>query len=105
MTMPEDVRAAIANGELEAGFEALLRNLNIWDAIDSAARQRAHSNAEVFFTHETPVLRTYRPDEALIRANQIPVQVAPGNETLRCSGRWPSGSPPSYPSPLNEFQA
>lgn len=81
MEMPEDVRAAIANGDLEAGFEALLRHLNIWDAIDSAARQRAHSNAEVFFTHETPLLRTYRPNEVLLRANQVPVQVAAGNET------------------------
>jgi len=38
MTMREDVRAAIVNGELEAGFEALLRHLNIWGAINSAAR-------------------------------------------------------------------
>jgi pimeloyl-ACP methyl ester carboxylesterase len=81
MAMPEGVRAALATGGPEAGFEALLRNLNIWDAMDSAARQRAHANAEVFFNHETPLLQTYRPDEALILANRVPVQVAAGDET------------------------
>lgn len=81
MAMPEVVRAAIAKGAPEAGFEALLRNLHIWDAIDEAARRRVLGNAEVFFSHETPLLQTYRPDDTLLGANRVPVQVAAGTET------------------------
>lgn len=81
MAMPEAVRAAMAEGGPEAGFEALLRNLHIWDCIDPAARQRVRGNAGVFFSYETPLLRTYRPDEALLGANRVPVQVGAGEET------------------------
>jgi pimeloyl-ACP methyl ester carboxylesterase len=79
--MPEGVRAAMANGGAEAGFEVLLRNLHIWDNLDRAARQRALGNSEVFFSHETPLLQTYRPDELLLSANRVPVQVGAGEET------------------------
>ena len=81
MAMPEDVRAAMAEGGTKAGFEALLRNLHIWDAIDPGAQQRVLGNAEVFFSLETPLLQMYRPDEALVGANRIPVQVGAGEET------------------------
>jgi pimeloyl-ACP methyl ester carboxylesterase len=81
MAMPEGVRAAMAEGGPKAGFEALLRNLHIWDAIDPAAQQRVLGNAEVFFSFETPLLQMYRPDEALVGANRMPVQVGAGEET------------------------
>ena len=80
MALPESVRAAIARGP-QAGVEALLRNLHIWDNIDSATRERARGNAEVFFSHETPLLQTYQPDAALLSANRVPVKVAVGTQT------------------------
>ncbi len=81
MALPEAVRAAMVNGRSEAGFEALLRSLHIWDALDPVAQKRALGNAEVFFSHERPLLQTYRPDEGLLSANRVPVQVAAGEET------------------------
>ncbi len=81
MPFPEAVRAAMVKGRPEAGFEALLRSLHIWEAIDPAARKRALGNAEVFFSHERPLLQTYQPDEALLGANRVPVQVGAGEET------------------------
>jgi pimeloyl-ACP methyl ester carboxylesterase len=81
MAVPKGVRAAMAKGGPEAGFEALLRNLHAWEAFDSATRQRVLGNAGVFFSHETPLLQTYRPDEALLDGNRVPVQVAAGVKT------------------------
>ena len=40
MALPEGVREAMARGP-QAGFEALLRNLHVWDNLDAPARQRA----------------------------------------------------------------
>lgn len=81
MALPEAVRAAISRGELVAGFEALLRALGAWEAMDSASRVRVLGNAGVFFSYETPLLQSYRPDEALLSANRVPVQVGAGVET------------------------
>jgi len=77
----EAMRAAMATGGPEAGFESLLRGLGAWDALDPASRQRVLGNAEVFFDYETPLLQSYRPDEALLSANRVPVQVGAGRET------------------------
>ena len=81
MAPPEAVRAAIAKGGPEAGFEALLRALGIWEYMDPASRQRVLGNTEVFFSYETPLLQSYRPDEGRLRANRVPVQVGAGEET------------------------
>jgi pimeloyl-ACP methyl ester carboxylesterase len=81
MAPPEAVRAAIAKGGPEAGFEALLRALDVWDDMDPASRRRMLGNADVFFNYETPLLRSYRPDEVLLSANRVPVQVGAGVET------------------------
>jgi pimeloyl-ACP methyl ester carboxylesterase len=80
MVSSETVRAAISRGP-RPGFEALLRHLHIWDNIDEPARERALGNAEVFFSHETPLLQTYQPDGALLGANRVPVRVCAGKET------------------------
>jgi pimeloyl-ACP methyl ester carboxylesterase len=77
----EAIRTGIATGGPEAGFEALLRGLGAWDAMDPASRQRARGNAEIFFGYETPLLQSYRPDQALLSANRVPVQVGAGSET------------------------
>ena len=81
MVLPEPIRAALARGDSEAAFEALMRDLELWDALDPATRQRMLGNAEVFFRYETPLLGSYRPDDALLRANRVPVQVGAGNGT------------------------
>jgi pimeloyl-ACP methyl ester carboxylesterase len=77
----EAMRAGIATGGPEAGFEALLRGLGAWDAMDRASRIRVRGNAEIFFAYETPLLQSYRPDQALLSANRVPVQVGAGRET------------------------
>jgi pimeloyl-ACP methyl ester carboxylesterase len=81
--LPESgaIRAGIVKGGPEAGFEALLRGLGAWDAMDQASRQRVRRNAEVIFDYETPLLQSYRPDEALLSVNRVPVQVGVGMET------------------------
>jgi pimeloyl-ACP methyl ester carboxylesterase len=81
MAMPDGVRAAMAKGGAEAGFEALLRNLHIWDQLDPPARRRALGNTEVFFNYETPLLQRYRPDDILMGTNRVPVQVGAGEDT------------------------
>ena len=81
MVLPEPARAAMARGDSEAAFEALMRDLDLWDALDSATRQRVLGNAELFFRYETPLLQSYGPDDALLRANRVPVQVGAGGET------------------------
>jgi pimeloyl-ACP methyl ester carboxylesterase len=81
MAPPESVRAAMAKGGAAAGFEALLRDLDVWDHVDLETRVRLLGNAEVFFGHETSLLQSYRPDDALLRANRVPVQVGVGKET------------------------
>jgi pimeloyl-ACP methyl ester carboxylesterase len=82
MALPKPVRAALANDGPAAGFEALLRSLDFWDHLDPASRQRVLGNADVFFGYETPLLRSYRPDEAVLSTNRVPVQVGVGAETL-----------------------
>ena len=67
MVLPEPVRAAIAKGDSEAAFEALMRDLDLWDAFDPLTRQRVLGNAEVFFSYETPLLQSYEPDDARMR--------------------------------------
>jgi pimeloyl-ACP methyl ester carboxylesterase len=81
--LPESdaIRAGMATGGPEAGFEALLRGLGAWDAMDPASRQRVRGNSEIFFGYETPLLQSYRPDQALLSANRVPVQVGAGRET------------------------
>jgi hypothetical protein len=82
--MRDTVRLALAGGRDEAqraGFEALLRFLGVWDVMDPESRQRTISNAEVFFNYETPLLSAYRPDEARLQANRVPIQVGAGEET------------------------
>lgn len=84
MPMPEEVRAALAGGGQQArasAFRALLSFLGIWDLLDQGARERMLGNADVFFDIETPLLSSYHPDDALLRANEVPVQVAAGEET------------------------
>ena len=81
MVLPEPARVAMARGDSEAAFEALLRDLALWDALDPASRQRVLGNAELFFSHETPLLQSYEPDGALLRANRVPVQVGVGGDT------------------------
>ena len=81
MVLPEPARAAMARGDSEAAFEALLRDLALWDALDPATRQRVLGNAELFFSHENPLLQSYEPDGALLRANRVPVQVGVGEDT------------------------
>lgn len=94
MPMPEETRAALAHGGVEgrrAGYEALLRFLGIWDSLDAAARRRTLANADVFFDLETSLLSSYRPDEALMRANRVPIQVAAGAQTapvMREMAEW-----------------
>jgi predicted ester cyclase len=78
MVLPEPVRAAMAGGDPEAGFEALMRDLELWDALDHATRQRMLGNADLFFTYESGLLQSYRPDDALLTANRVPVQVGAG---------------------------
>lgn len=58
-----------------------MRELDLWDALDPATRDRILGNAELFFTHETPLLQSYGPDDALLRANRVPVQVGVGQDT------------------------
>jgi pimeloyl-ACP methyl ester carboxylesterase len=77
----EGMRAGMAAGGPGAGFEALLRGLGAWDAMDGASRERVRDNAEIFFAYETPLLQSYRPDEALLSVNRVPVQVGAGRET------------------------
>ena len=81
MVLPEPARAAMARGDSEAAFEALMRDLDLWDALDPATRQRLLGNAQVFFTYETPLLQSYGPDDALLGANRVPVQVGAGEGT------------------------
>jgi pimeloyl-ACP methyl ester carboxylesterase len=81
LPVSEAIRAGIATGGPEAGFEALLRGLGAWDAMDPASRQRVRSNGEIFFGYERPLLQSYRPDQALLSANRVPVQVGAGRET------------------------
>jgi len=81
MVLPEPARAAMARGDSAAAFEALLRDLALWDAVDPATRQRLLGNARLFFSHENPLLQSYEPDGALLRANRVPVQVGVGNDT------------------------
>ena len=50
MAVPEDIRAAIASGRHQEGFEALLRDLGAGDAIDPATQRRVLGNADIFFT-------------------------------------------------------
>jgi pimeloyl-ACP methyl ester carboxylesterase len=71
----------MARGDSEAAFEALIRDLELWDALDSATRRRVLGNAELFFSHETPLLQSYEPDDALLRANRVPVQVGVGEDS------------------------
>jgi pimeloyl-ACP methyl ester carboxylesterase len=78
---PLAMAARTASGGPEAGFEALLRALDIWEYMDPASRQRVLGNTEVFFSYETPLLQSYKPDDALLRANRVPVQVGAGEET------------------------
>lgn len=80
MALPEAVRAAMATSGPEVGFEALLRSMDVWDAMDPATQQRVLGNAEIFFSHETPLLQSYRPDPGLLDANRVLVQVAVGEE-------------------------
>ncbi|MDQ2913922.1 MAG: alpha/beta hydrolase [Chloroflexota bacterium] len=77
----EAIRTGIATGGPEAGFEALLRGLGAWDAMDPESRRRVRGNAEIFFNYETPLLQSYRPDHGLLNGNRVPVQVAAGSET------------------------
>jgi pimeloyl-ACP methyl ester carboxylesterase len=81
MVLPEPARAAMARGDAEAAFEALLRDLELWDTLDPATRQRLLGNAKLFFSHENPLLQSYEPDGALLRANRVPVQVGVGKDT------------------------
>jgi pimeloyl-ACP methyl ester carboxylesterase len=81
MTPPDSVRVAMAGGGPAAGFEALLRDLGIWGYMDPATQQRLLGNAQVFFGYESSLLRSYRPSQALLRANRVPVQVGMGKET------------------------
>jgi pimeloyl-ACP methyl ester carboxylesterase len=82
MAVPEPVRAAMATGRYEEGLEALLRALGAWEAMDQVSRNRVLGNADIFFSHETPLLRSYQPDQALLKTNRVPVQVGAGDETL-----------------------
>jgi pimeloyl-ACP methyl ester carboxylesterase len=94
MPMPDAVRLALAGGgdqAREAGFEALLRFLGIWDVMDPASRHRIVGNAEVFFNYETPLLSSYQPDELRLEANRVPVQVGAGERTppmMREMAEW-----------------
>ncbi len=92
MAPPESVRAAMATAGQKDGFEALLRDLDIWDHMDSKTQQRLLGNADIFFGHETSLLKSYRPDETLLGANHVPVQVGRGTDTPQFFGRWPIGS-------------
>jgi pimeloyl-ACP methyl ester carboxylesterase len=78
MLLPEPARAAMARGDSQAAFEALMRDIELWDALDPVTGQRLLGNAELFFSHETPLLQSYEPDDALLRANRVPVQVGVG---------------------------
>jgi pimeloyl-ACP methyl ester carboxylesterase len=81
MLLPEPARAAMARGDSQAAYEALMRDIELWDALDPVTRQRLLGNAELFFSHETPLLQSYEPDDALLRTNRVPVQVAVGEDT------------------------
>ena len=85
------IQAALAKGRPEAGVEALLRAIGGWDAIDPASRERVLGNAEVVITFERPMRQMYRPSEALLRTNRVPVQVGVGEESppvMRQSAEW-----------------
>lgn len=84
MPMPEEVRTALTGDGQQArasAFRALLRFLGLWDLLDAGARERMLGNADVFFDLETPLLSSYHPEEALLRANRVPIQVAAGEKT------------------------
>lgn len=94
MPMPDTVRLALAGGGDEArtaAFEDLLRFLGVWELMDPASRRRTIGNAEVFFNYETSLLSTYRPDEAGLQANRVPILVGAGEKTpalMREMAEW-----------------
>jgi hypothetical protein len=82
--MPDAVRLALEGGGDEtrkSAFEKLLGFLGIWEVLDSASRPRILQNADTFFSFETPLLSSYKPDEGRLQANRIPVQVGAGEGT------------------------
>jgi pimeloyl-ACP methyl ester carboxylesterase len=81
MVLPEPARAAMARGDSAAALEALLRDLELWDAVDPAIQRRLVGDAELFFSYENPLLQSYEPDPALLKANRVPVQVGVGEAT------------------------
>jgi pimeloyl-ACP methyl ester carboxylesterase len=66
----EAIRTGIATGGPEAGFEALLRGLGAWDAMDPG------------------------PTKLYSAPTGCPSRSVPEARHLRFSGKWPSGSPP-----------
>jgi pimeloyl-ACP methyl ester carboxylesterase len=84
MPMPDAVRLALEGGGDEtrkSAFKKLLGFLGIWEVLDSASRQRILENADTFFSFETPLLSSYKPDEGRLQANRVPVQVGAGEGT------------------------
>jgi pimeloyl-ACP methyl ester carboxylesterase len=91
MVLPEPARAAMARGDSKAALEALLRDLELWEAVDPATQRRLLGNAVLFFSHENPLLQSYEPDPALLKANRVPVQVGVGEDTpplFREMAKW-----------------
>ncbi len=78
--LPEGLRAdrTGAGDDANERFESFLRFTGAWDAMDVLSRERALSYASVFLNHEMPMIDSYLPDEARLKANHPPIQVAIG---------------------------